>query len=139
VLQAIKAFFDERGQDPLLVKITTIFDQVVGVLGPTCAAKGNLFELVIIASLMTKQWTVDQLLDTFLPQNESRPGWCRAIADHVIQFHKCGHARDHGYANDLQWLQHTQAGYALMPCASTGPGYLCFVLQVEEPSSLCRN
>jgi hypothetical protein len=92
------------------------------MVGPNNSAKGNGLELLVIGSLMAKQWTIGQLLDVFLEPSEPRPAWCRDIADHVIKFHAHGTAREYGCEDDLEWLEKARVWDALATKISTGPG-----------------
>ena len=130
-------FFVKHKNEPFLMQAESTFQQVIQMVGPANSAKGNLFELVIVGSLMAKHWTVGQLLDTFLSPNDPRPAWCGDIAGYLISFLACGSACDYGYKNDLEWFQNAQVGRGLMPSTSTGPGYLCLVFQAEWQSSPC--
>lgn len=120
--ETIEEFFASHATVPFLEQAESCFQQIVRVLGPSNSAKGYTFEHVIVGSLMQQQWTVSQLIDTFLPSSDPRPAWCADIANHVITFHAHGPACDYGCSNDLEWLKNAQVGEALAPMTSTKPG-----------------
>ena len=121
MLQTIEECFAEHGDNGCVRDALSCLKQVIQQLGTKDSAKGSSFEPVVISSLVTKNWTVGQLLDTFeVPKH--RPAWCRVIAGYVIQNCKSGTADEHGYANDLEWLQKAPIGHVLKPNTLTGPG-----------------